>query len=331
MDEYNLQALRPIYHFIEQLTNWYIRRSRRRFWKSDNDQDKEEGYQTLYTVLTTLCQVMAPYMPLLSESIYCNLTNQESVHLTDWPNFNKKAIDEDLNQEIELVMQVAKLGNAARARAKIKNRQPLQKVQIGVPEALRHLLHDDQFEVLKEELNVKEIDVADDPSNIAKTVVKPNPKLLGPKFGKDVQFIIQEAKKGNFKLLEDGNVKVGKFELTAEEFNVGYESQEGLDVESDHGIVVALDATITPELKKEGMARELIRTIQDMRKEADYNVDDRIQISLQTDGEAQEAITEFQKLIEEETLSKYEADLTKSDLQKEIEVEDSKVQVAMKR
>ena len=331
MDEYNLQALRPIYHFIEQLTNWYIRRSRRRFWKSDNDQDKEEGYQTLYTVLTTLCQVMAPYMPLVSESIYCNLTNQESVHLTDWPNFNKKAIDEDLNQEIELVMQVAKLGNAARARAKIKNRQPLQKVQIGVPEALRHLLHDDQFEVLKEELNVKEIDVADDPSNIAKTVVKPNPKLLGPKFGKDVQFIIQEAKKGNFKLLEDGNVKVGKFELTAEEFNVGYESQEGLDVESDHGIVVALDATITPELKKEGMARELIRTIQDMRKEADYNVDDRIQISLQTDGEAQEAITEFQKLIEEETLSKYEADLTKSDLQKEIEVEDSKVQVAMKR
>ncbi len=331
MDEYNLQALRPIYHFIEQLTNWYIRRSRRRFWKSDNDQDKEEGYQTLYTVLTTLCQVMAPYMPLLSDSIYRNLTNEESVHLTTWPSFDEKAIDQDLNQEIELVMQVAKLGNAARARAKIKNRQPLQKVQIGVPESMRHLLHEDQLKVLEEELNVKEIDIADDPSNIAKTVVRPNPKLLGPKFGKDVQFIIQEAKNGNFELLENGGIKVDQFELTPEEFNVGYESHEGLDVESDHGIVVALDTNLTPELKKEGIARDLIRTIQDMRKEADYNVEDRIQVSFQASDDAQDAIAEFQDLIEKETLAKYQDKLTKADLQKEVEIEGVKVKVAIKR
>ncbi len=329
MDDYNLQALRPIYHFIEQLTNWYIRRSRRRFWKSDNDQDKEQGYQTLYTVLTTLCQVMAPYMPLLSENIYRNLTNAESVHLTDWPKFNKAAIDKDLNQEIELVMQIARLGNAARARAKIKNRQPLQKVQIGVPEALHHLLQKDQLEVLKEELNVKEIDIADDPSVIAKTVVRPDPKLLGPKFGKDVQFIIQEAKIGNFELLENGSIKVGQFELTPEEFNVGYESQEGLDVESDHGIVVALDTKVTSELKKEGIARDLIRIIQDMRKEADYNVDDRIQVSIQAKGDPHDAMTEFKDLIEKETLSTIQATFDSSDLSKKLELDEHKIQVSL--
>jgi isoleucyl-tRNA synthetase len=331
MDEYNLQALRPIYHFIEQLTNWYIRQSRRRFWKSDNDQDKEEGYQTLYTVLTTLCQVMAPYMPLISESIYRNLTDAESVHLTSWPDYDKDAIDHDLNQEIELTMQIAKLGNAARAKAKIKNRQPLQKVQIGVPEKMHGLLNEDQLEVLREELNVKEIDIADDPSSIAKTVVRPNPKLLGPKFGKDVQSIIQEAKNGNFESLEDGGIKVGEFELTSEEFSVGYESQEGLDVESDHGIVVALDTTITPELKKEGIARDLIRTIQDMRKEANYNVDDRIQIALQAEGEANEAIAEFKELIEKETLATHQGELANPDLEKQVSIDESKVQVAIKR
>lgn len=330
MDNYNLQALRPIYHFIEQLTNWYIRRSRRRFWKSDNDQDKEEGYRSLYTVLITLSQLMAPYMPLLSESIYRNLTNKESVHLSIWPEFDETAIDHDLNQEIELVMQIAKLGNAARARVKIKNRQPLQKIQIGVPEAMQHLLQDDQLEVLKEELNVKEILVAEDPSAIAKTVVRPDPKLLGPKFGKDVQFILQEAKNGNFELLEDGGIKIGQFELTPEEFNIGYESQEGLDIESDHGLVVALDTFLTPSLINEGVARDLIRSIQDMRKEADYNVEDRIQVSIS--GEASIlAVNEFKDLIETETLANLTEKIDTPDLKKELELDENKVLVAIKR
>lgn len=332
LDEYNLQAIRPIYQFIERLTNWYIRRSRRRFWKSEDDQDKAEGYQTLYTVLTTLCKVMAPFMPFLSEDMYRNLTKEESVHLSDWPKCDKSLINAELNEEIELIMRVAKLGNAARSRMKIKTRQPLQKVLIGVPESMRHLLHDDQLEVLKEELNVKEIEIADDPSNIAKTVVRPDPKLLGPKFGKDVQFIIKEAKSGNFEMLEDGSIKVGQFELTPEEFNVGYESHEGLDVESDHGIVVALNTEITPALKKEGMARDIIRIIQDMRKETDFNIDDRIQVAIQAEGEAQEAIEAFQDLITTETLAKsIETDLKSPDLEKKISLEGVDLQVQIKR
>jgi isoleucyl-tRNA synthetase len=304
MDQYNLQAIRPIYQYIGYLTNWYIRRSRRRFWKSDNDKDKEEGYQTLYTVLTQLSQVMAPVMPMLSESMYRNLTGEESVHLTNWPAFEDNAIDIDLNEEIELIQLIAKLGNAGRSRTKIKTRQPLQKIQLGIPESMRHLIHEDQLAVLREELNVKEIEVVDDPSSIAKMIVRPNAKLLGPKFGKDVQFIIKEAKNGNFEMLEDGSVKVGNFELTPEEFNVGYDSKEGIDIESDHGVVVALDTTLTPALQREGMARDMIRTIQDLRKEADYKVDDRITVSVVAEGEAGVALDEFKDLVSNETLAK---------------------------
>ncbi|HCW32296.1 MAG: isoleucyl-tRNA synthetase, isoleucyl-tRNA synthetase [Candidatus Peregrinibacteria bacterium GW2011_GWE2_39_6] len=333
MDQYNLQAIRPIYHFIEQLTNWYIRRSRRRFWKNENDVDKEEGYQTLYTVLTTLCQVMAPVMPLISESMYRNLTKEESVHLTDWPEYDLKFIDQNLNQEMELVMLIARLGNAARARVKIKNRQPLQKIQIGLPDEKRKFLTDDQIEVLKEELNVKKVEISDDPSSIAKMIVRPNAKILGPKFGRDVQFIIQEAKVGNFELLENGGIKIAQFELTPEEFNVGYESQEGLDVESDHGVVVALDTTLTSLLKKEGIARDLVRFIQDMRKEANYKVDDRILVSIEAEGKVGEAVADFEDYIMTEILaSKLQTTkLAKVNFEKTIELEGENIRLSLWR
>lgn len=334
MDGYNLQATRPLYQFADNLTNWYIRRSRRRFWKNENDQDKKEGYQTLYTVLATLSQIMAPVMPLLSEAMYQNLAGGESVHLTDWPKFQTAMIDKKLNQEIELAIQIAKLGNAARGRAKIKNRQPLSRVQVGLPDHLRKFLKDDQLEVLREELNVKKIEITDDPSSIAKAVVHPNPKILGPKFGKDVQFILKEAKAGNFELLENGNIKIDSFELTPEEFNMGYESKPGMDVESDHGIIVALDTAITPSLKREGMARDLIRTIQDLRKEADYKVDDRIEVSIEAVDEIKEAIEEFKNYIATETLANNLSlkPLTKPDKTKIVEWENGKTtEVRVKR
>jgi len=303
MDDYNLQAIRHLSDFIEHLTNWYIRRSRRRFWKSEDDRDKEEGYQTLYTALVTLSQVMAPVMPFLSESMYQNLTGGESVHLTDWPKFSKSAIDPTLNEEIELAQLVAKLGNSARAKAKIKNRQPLSKVQLGLSKDQQKILHKDQLEILMEELNVKAIEIAKDPKNLAKRVVRPDARQLGPKFGKDVQKIILDAKAGKGKLLEDGTFTLGKFILEAHEFEVGYEGEEGMNIESDHGIVVALNTHITPELKQEGIARELVRAIQDLRKEADYNVDDRIQVAIITGGETGEARNAFSEIICSETLA----------------------------
>lgn len=334
MDAYNLQAIRPMVQFIDHLTNWYIRRSRRRFWKSTDDRDKKEGYETLYTVLVTLSQIIAPVMPFLAEAIYQNLagshsrSSSPSVHLTDWPKANPRTIDRKLNQEVELAQKIATLGNAARARSKVKNRQPLAKAQIGLPEALRHAFPLDQQEVIREELNVKELAVVEDPSRIAKPVVQPNPKILGPKYGKDVQFILAEARVGNFEILESGNLKIGQFELSPEEFNLGYQSGEGMDVESDAGIVVALDTRLTPELKAEGLARDLIRTIQDMRKEAGYKVEDRIEVGVEVlnpekpEGQALlTALDLFKEMIAKETLAtKFGSKaLPAADLEKEVE------------
>ncbi len=331
MDNYNLQAIRPMYQFIDHLTNWYIRRSRRRFWKSTDDRDKKEGYETLYTVLVTLSQIIAPVMPFLAEAIYQNLTKAQgkkgpqSVHLTDWPKADRRAINSKLNEEVELAQKIATLGNAARARAKIKNRQPLAKVQIGLPEHLRRAFPQDQQDVIREELNVKELVVVEDPSRIAKAVVQPNPKILGPKYGKDVQFILAEARAGNFELPKNGGngtLKIGQFELAPEEYNLGYQSGEGMDVESDGGIVVALDTRLTPELIAEGMARDLIRRIQDMRKEAGYNVEDRIEVGVETnDEEVRGAFELFKELIAKETLAvKCGLGAVKgADLEKEVE------------
>jgi len=304
MDDYNLQAIRPIYTFIERLTNWYIRRSRRRFWKSDtDDQDKNEAYSTLYTVLVQLSKVMAPVMPYISESMYKNLTEGESVHLENWPEFDEKFIDHELNKEIELIMDVAKLGNTARARAKVKTRQPLGKVTIGVTEDLIKYFNDDQKQVLAEELNVKEVIVANDPTDIAQAVISPDARLLGPKYGADVQFIIKEARQGNYELLENGNLQVAQFELLPEEFNLGFKSKEGEDVESDKGIVVALDTNITDELKAEGVTREIVRYVQELRKESNLEVSDRIRLNISANDEILNAVKLNDGYVESETLA----------------------------
>jgi len=319
MDRYDLQAIRHIYTFIEHLTNWYIRQSRRRFWKSDDDTDKKEGYQTLYTVLTTLSQIIAPVMPMLAESMYQNLTNDESVHLTDWPEFIEPAIDHELNQEVQLVQLIARLGNSARAKSKIKNRQPLATLQLGLTSEQKSLLSDEQINVLKEELNIKDIQIADDPTALAKLVVRPNARVLGPKYGKEVQNIIREAKAGNVKSLENGNYQVLTYELTPEDCQIGYEGEEGMNIESDRGVVVALDTHITEDLKLEGLARDLIRQIQDMRKEAGYNVEDRITVGLTLEGDQKKAAEQFKRMIANEVLAdeiQFEA-LQIKDLEKE--------------
>jgi isoleucyl-tRNA synthetase len=333
MDDYNLQAIRHLNDFIEHLTNWYIRRSRRRFWKSEDDKDKEEGYQALYTALVTLSQVMAPVMPFLSESIYQNLTGGESVHLTEWPAFSKDAIDEKLNQEIELAQLVAQLGNATRAKAKIKNRQPLAKVQIGLAKDQQTLLNEDQLEILKEELNVKEIMVAKDPNELAKRVIRPDARQLGPKFGKEVQTIIKEAKAGKGTLNEDGTFTLREFIFQPNEFEIGYEGEEGMNIESDHGVVVALDTKITPELRQEGLVRDLVRAIQDLRKEANYNVDDRIQVAVISSGEVGEARDTFSDYIATETLATKitSKKLKASDQSKTIEFEGEQVNIEVTR
>lgn len=306
---YDLQkASNSIYKFVDDLTNWYIRRSRRRFWKSEDDADKNHAYSTLYQVLTTLCKVLAPFTPFMPEEIYRNLTGEESVHLSRYPKPDQKVYDETLIHEIHLAKTIVNLGLAARGKEKIKVRQPLRKVDIVLADPADHALLSDQLETIKEELNVKEINFVDDPGEFAVRIARPNAKLLGPKYGGAVQQIILAAKNGQFE--QTGKnivVEVGegetlqRYELTPEEISIDYEPKGDFDVESAEGILIALDTVVTPELELEGRARDLVRQIQELRKTAGYKVDDRIQIAL-VDAD-RELLEKFGQYLQTETLA----------------------------
>ncbi|MFH1720304.1 MAG: isoleucine--tRNA ligase [Patescibacteria group bacterium] len=341
MDDYNLtNATRPLADFLENLSNWYVRRSRRRFWKSESDEDKNEAYATLYNVLVTFSKLMAPFMPFVAEEVYKNLTTplsggsltgNESVHLEDWPKSQKNMIKPLFNEEVRIIRQIVNLGHAVRAKAKVKVRQPLSKVQVGLPADISEELVVAQKDVILEELNVKDLEFVKDVSDVVERICSPNARILGPKYGQDVQKIIQTAKSGDFEVLEGGKVKVGKYVLEGDEVEVGYNGKEGYDVESEAGMVVVLDTMITDELKNEGVAREVVRFIQDMRKEADYNVDDRIYMVVDA-GELSGAVTKFADYIKKETLATelQQSGSMDSDKEKEVEINGQVVKLAVR-
>ena len=322
-DNYKLnEATRPIVKFMDNLTNWYIRRSRKRFWKSENDWDKMEAYETLYTALVELSKIIAPFMPFISEHIYKELTGKDSVHLSDFPSYDETLINEKLNSDTDLVQKIITLGLAWRANQKIRVRQPLQSITIT------ESLDDYYTNIIKEELNVKEVLVVDG-NTLAQQICKPNGRAIGPKFGKDVKFIMSEAKSGNFELLDNGNVKVGEFELEAWDFELVFESADSWAlIEADFGMVIAMDPNISEELKLEWYARDIVRHIQEARKEADYQVDDRIQVALQG---AENILNWFKQYIENETLSIIVESLDNSDINKDITVEDLNINLQLKK
>ena len=333
MNDYSLpKATRPMMDFLENLSNWYVRRSRRRFWKSENDGDKDQAYQTLYMVLVEFSKILAPFMPFISDEIYKNLTGEESVHLADWPIPNEILIDEDLNKEIHAVRTIVNLGHSVRAKAKIKVRQPLSKVGIALPEGLTQKTIEDHKEVILEELNVKNVEFIKEAGDIVEQSVVPNPKVLGPKYGGDVQFIIQKIKAGEYEI--DGKqVKVAHFILEDDEVEIGLKGKEGFDVESDEGIVTALDTNISDELKQEGYARDIVRYIQELRKEADYQVDDRIYVCVESSGNIDKAVTEFADYIKKETLAdelQQDKDF-EGDVSKDAEVDGEPVKISVKK
>ncbi|MBD3270189.1 isoleucine--tRNA ligase [Candidatus Peregrinibacteria bacterium] len=333
MDQFNMmKATRPMLDFVDNLSNWYIRRSRRRFWKSENDQDKSSAYQTLYTVLVKFSKILAPFMPFLSEEIYTNLTNQESVHLSDWPEFEESAIDRELNIKTNVIRTIVTLGHSVRDKAKIKVRQPLSKVRIALPDNIDKSIINIYREIIAEELNVKEVEYLNDIQGIVSVVVMPNAKVLGPKYGKDVQEIIRKAKNGEFEIVDE-KIKIGDYELLEGEYEIGYESEAGVDAENLNGITVILDTEVTEELMMEGFARDIVRTIQELRKDADYNVSDRIILNIRAEGKIEEAVTKFADYIARETLAnelQQSGDL-EWDKEKIIELEGQKVVVAVKR
>ena len=324
-EKYKLnEATRPIVKFMDNLTNWYIRRSRKRFWKSENDWDKLQAYETLYFALVELTKILAPFMPFVSENIFKNLTWKESVHLEDFPIYNKNLIDLELNETTDKVQKIINLWLAWRANQKIRVRQPLQ--SITITQSFEKYYN----EIIKEELNVKEVLVVDG-SSLAKRICKPNWRNIWPKFGANVKFIMSEAKSWNFEELTNWNVKVWEFELEAWDFELVYESSDAnAKIESGFGMVITMDDKITEELKQEWFARDIVRHIQEARKECNYNVDDRIFIKIES-NELAETIANFANYIETETLSKIDNSINSPDLEKDISIEEIKIKLSLKK
>lgn len=327
MDAYKInEATKPMLKFLDNLTNRYIRRSRKRFWRSENDADKMQAYETLYFVLTNFSQLIAPFMPFVAEHIYKNLTWERSVHLTYWPKYDKSKIDSNLNKQMQYAQTVVSLWLSRRARNKIRTRQPLRSIQVTMD------LPKYYQDIIKEELNVKEVIISQE---LAKEIAKPDWRKLWPKFWKQVQEIIQKAKEGDFTKLDWGDISIStsnwEVTLNKDEYILEYISaDDSLDLESWSGVVVSLDKNIDEELLKEWYARDLVRHIQEARKQADYNVSDRIKIHIQWDEFIADVIDMFRSYIESETLSKI-TDLEYTDLQEELMLWDFPIILSLKR
>ncbi len=311
MDAYDLQrAVRPFVRFIEDLTNWYIRRSRRRFWKSTDDGDKAQAYQTLYTVLLRLSQVAAPFVPFVSETIYRNLRQPdmpESVHLCDFPLSAGAGRDADLERRMEAVMTVVGLGRQIRAERNLKVRQPLAALHVVCRDA--RLLDELRgfADVMADELNVKQVVFDQDERGLVHLGIKANFKALGPRLGpamKDVARQLTEAPLEALEpLLRGQPITLGGHAVGPGDVVIERRPKEHLAVASAGELVVALETDLTPALVQEGLARELVNKIQSMRKEADLEVTQRIRLALGGTPAARAAFEAFREYVMAETLA----------------------------
>ena len=316
LDGYDLQkGATRFTGFLDELTNWYIRRSRRRFWRSTNDNDKFEAYQTLHYVLLTFCQVAAPFIPFITENIYRNLRSDSmpiSVHLCDYPEPNSALLDEALNAKMANTMSAVSLGRLLRSQTKQKVRQPLAEcVLVSMDPAVRADL-ESTAEVIAEELNVKKVTIESDEEKLVTLSAKPNLKRLGPKYGKQLGILSKtiSALKGTelVKLRMDGKLTLEPvpgqvFELTAEDILVQRQEKTGMTVANEGAITVALDTRLTPELELEGWAREAVSKLQNLRKEQNLEVVDRIRIQYVADGPVAQALVTQKDYICNETLA----------------------------
>ena len=315
MDAYDLQqAVRPLVQFIDDLTNWYIRRSRRRFWKSEDDADKTRAYETLHTVLLRLCQIAAPFVPFISEEIYRNLRTAgmpDSVHLCDFPLPGSLARDEALEAQMARVQETVGLARQLRADFNLKVRQPLATLHVVCrDEALLDLVRP-LADIVADELNVKEVRFGRDETALAELSAKANFKTLGPKLGglmkKAVAAVAAFTPTQVATLLDGKSVEValdGKtVALDPADVLIQRTPKAGMAVASSGALVVALETVLTPALVQEGHARELINRIQNLRKDKDFDVADRIALKISSDAELLAAVAAHRETIAAETLA----------------------------
>ncbi|MBD3391782.1 MAG: isoleucine--tRNA ligase [Chitinivibrionales bacterium] len=314
MEQYNLYRVVPVLvDFIDNLTNWYIRRSRRRFWKSENDADKNEAYETLYYVLVIFSRVMAPFLPFLTEAIYRNLVAgaegdaDTSVHLTPFPSADTSLDRPDLEEKMATVRRVVTMGRAVRSRDQIKVRQPLGELTVVIRDPARRALVQDMAGLVKEELNVKKVTFDDNEDSFVSVSAKPNYKKLGKVFGpkmKEAAAAIGRLSHGQVRGLEAGDrITVCDREIGFDDIEVRRTQHEGVDVETQGDITIGLNTDITDALREEGHARELVNRIQNMRKSADFNVTDRITVACQCPDELKNAVEQHRDYICAETLA----------------------------
>ena len=285
------ETARVLEDFVDELSNWYVRRCRERFWAKGMEQDKINAYMTLYTTLVTLCKVCAPMIPFMTESIYRNLvcsidkSAPESVHLCDFPVANEAWIDKELEDSMEDVLDAVVIGRACRNATNIKNRQPIGKMFIKAD----WKLNDFFTAIIADELNVKEVEYKDDVRDFTSYSFKPQLKTLGPKYGKilnDIRKTLSEldGNKAMDELNTNGVLKLNvagqDIELTKEDLLIEMTQMEGFVANSDKGITVVMDTNLTPELINEGFVREIISKIQTMRKDADFEVMDKIAVTV---------------------------------------------------
>ncbi|MFN3411147.1 MAG: isoleucine--tRNA ligase [Exilispira sp.] len=307
-------AIPPIIEFIDILTNWYIRRSRRRFWKSENDKDKDEAYHSLYYVLLNLSKVAAPYIPFITESIYRNLKTDkmpQSIHLTDYPVAIENLIDKELEKRMDLIQKAIALGRFLRTQHELKVRQPLKKVIIIDPYEDELNLILDFIELIKEELNVKEVVFSSDESSIVQYSAKPNFRKLGKILGKNINIAqkllsnltskeVEKLIKGEKLTLNENNFS---YDFTIDDIQIERKPVEGLATVNEGHLTIALDTTLTEDLMMECDAREIVNKIQNMRKQLNFEVTDRIKVSIWTNLALLKSIDKFKDYICRETLT----------------------------
>ena len=315
MEEYDLSsAVDPIVSFIDQLNNWYIRRSRRRFWKSENDNDKTEAYEALYIALKTFAKVAAPFVPFITEQIWQNLktdSDKESVHLEDYPVYNEKFHDANLEFKMATVQKAISMGRSLRNQFNLKNRQPLASVALVTRNEQEKTVLAEMLDSIKEELNVKEVIFHEREDELVEYKAKANFKVLGKELGPLMkkaadkisvleQSVIQSILEGS-KLTID--IEGQSVDLDETKILVDRIEKEDVKVINDGTLTVGLDTKISDELKKEGYVRDLVRGIQNLRKESGFEVTDRINLFISGDSELKSAFESFEEFVKGETLT----------------------------
>ncbi|MCK9223479.1 MAG: isoleucine--tRNA ligase [Candidatus Muirbacterium halophilum] len=320
LENYDMtKSSRKIQTFVDDLSNWYLRRSRRRFWASDFNDDKISAYNTLYSILTGLSKLCAPFIPFMAEEMYQNLvvsfnTGKESVHMENFPVANNSLIDNELHIIMEATMQIVSMGRAARNESKKKNRQPLKEMIIGGLSSEIQKNLNLTLELILDELNVKNVNFASDNSDFVNFELKPNFKTLGPKYGKLVNkirvYLDEMPQKSRNKIAQDLlkhedvqiNVDTNEIKLCYEDINIISHGKEDFSVISENELFVALNTHLDEELTFEGYTRELVNKIQNMRKDEGFEVMDRIALSILSDDAIKNAYNKYGNYLTKETL-----------------------------